>query len=130
MDLVRLIYASQPFGFDDSMLNGILADARLNNRRHDITGALICRADLYLQLIEGPRDAIQSTFERIARDNRHNDVTRLDFDVVTQRLFPSWSMKHDPVASWMWTVDEVADGALSRASRAELLAVFERLATD
>jgi hypothetical protein len=130
MDLVRLIYASQPFGFDDGMLNGILADARRNNPRRDITGALICRADVYLQLIEGPRAAILTTFERIARDNRHVDVTRLHLEPITQRLFPAWSMKHDPATSWMWTVDEVADGALSRATRDELLAVFERLAGD
>jgi Sensors of blue-light using FAD len=55
MDLIRLIYCSRPFGFDNAILNGILSDARRCNERDAITGALICRADVYLQLIEAPR---------------------------------------------------------------------------
>ena len=54
----QLIYRSEPFGFDRATLAGILMTARRNNRRDDITGALLCRSDLYLQLIEGPEAAI------------------------------------------------------------------------
>ena len=53
-DLIQLIYSSRPFGFDEATLNGILMFARRNNPREAITGALICRHDLYLQLLEGP----------------------------------------------------------------------------
>ncbi|MEO1331606.1 MAG: BLUF domain-containing protein, partial [Pseudomonadota bacterium] len=51
-DLTQLVYSSQPFGYDDIMLNGILNDARRCNLRDDITGALVCRHDIYLQLLE------------------------------------------------------------------------------
>jgi hypothetical protein len=70
----QLIYRSQPFGFDNAMLAGILLEARRNNLRDDITGALICRHDLYLQLIEGPADAIDALYGRIVADDRHVDV--------------------------------------------------------
>ena len=53
MQLMQLIYTSRPFGFDDATLTGILVTARHNNPRLDITGALICRADIYLQLLKG-----------------------------------------------------------------------------
>ena len=46
MPMLQLIYASRPFGFDTAMLAGILMDARRCNARDDITGMLVCRADL------------------------------------------------------------------------------------
>ena len=130
MGLVRLIYASQPFGFDDAMLNGILSDARRCNARDGVTGALICRADVYLQLIEGDEAVIEATFARIAKDDRHDGVKRLSLEPAAARIFPDWAMKDDPARSWLWTPKEVAAGALDRASRGELLAVFARVAAE
>jgi Sensors of blue-light using FAD len=128
MAVTQLIYCSQPFGFDDSMLNGILLQARRNNPGNDLTGALIVRSDLYLQLLEGPQAAIDATFARIARDDRHLGVRLLVRETVAERLFPAWTMRDDPAQSWLWNAAEVADGALERASVAELREVFERLA--
>lgn len=130
MALLQLIYASRPFGFDEAMLNGVLRDARRCNTRDGITGALICRADLYLQLIEGPEVAIDSAFARIAQDDRHMEVTQLSRARVEDRLFPGWAMRDDPARSWMWTTREVADGAALRSTRPELLAIFARLAAE
>lgn len=130
MTLVQLVYASQPFGYDDAMLAGILLDARRCNARDDITGALICRADLYLQLLEGPAAAVEAAYARIARDPRHLDITRLHATAVTERLFPGWAMRDDPARSWMWSQAEVADGAVARANLDDLLAVFARVATE
>jgi Sensors of blue-light using FAD len=58
MSLMQLYYASTPFGFNNPTLINILSASRRNNARNDISGSLICRADLYLQLLEGPRDAV------------------------------------------------------------------------
>jgi hypothetical protein len=129
-DLIQLIYSSRPFGFDDAILNGILATARRCNARDAITGALVCRSDLYLQLLEGPRATVEAAFTRIARDDRHLEVRRLVFTPVVERLFPTWAMRDDPARSWMWTRDEIADGAVERASRDALLAVFSRLSAE
>jgi hypothetical protein len=48
MPITQIIYASRPFGFDAALLAGILMDARRCNTRDGITGALICRDDLFL----------------------------------------------------------------------------------
>jgi hypothetical protein len=130
MSLTQLVYASRPFGFDAAMLNGILSEARRLNPPNDVTGALICRADLYLQLLEGPKDAVKATFARIARDDRHLEVQRLVSRPIAQRLFPDWAMRDDPARSWMWTQQEVDNGALERATEEEVVAVFERLAKE
>lgn len=130
MELRQLIYWSQPFGFDDAMLAGILFQARRTNARHDITGALIVRADLYLQLIEGPPDPIADTYARIRRDDRHNAVTLLLDGPAAARLFPEWTMRDDPARSWLWSAGEVASGALDHAAPDALRAVFERMAAE
>jgi hypothetical protein len=130
MELIQLIYSSRPFGFDNAMLNGILADARRCNGRDGITGALICRSDIYLQLLEGPRTPVEAAFARITKDDRHLEVELRLSRPISGRLFPQWSMRDDPPRSWMWTAQEVADGALARASGEELAAVFARLSEE
>ena len=130
MSLIQLTYCSRPFGFDEVILSGILIDARVNNLRNDISGALICRADLYLQLLEGPEAAVEAAFGRIRRDNRHLEVRKLYSRPVSARIFANWSMRDDPVRSWMWSVAEVEAGALGRASAQDIQAVFTRLSVE
>ena len=128
--LLQIVYSSKPFGFDDSTLNGILSDAHWNNPRDAITGALICRNDLYLQLLEGPQASVESRYLSIARDNRHLQVVKRVSRTVSERLFPNWAMRHDPARSWMWTAKEIEEGALDRASPADFITIFDRLATE
>lgn len=130
MAMIQLIYASQPFGFDEAALNSILTSARHYNTRDDITGALICREDVYLQLLEGPEDLVEAAYARIVRDGRHLEISRLSSAPVSERMFPTWAMRDDPARSWMWTRAEVEDGAIASASREELLGVFARLAKE
>lgn len=128
--MIQLIYASHPFGFDDAMLAGILLDARRCNARDGVTGLLICRADLYLQLLEGPEAQVDAAYRRIAKDDRHTDLTLLSRRTTSHRLFPRWAMRDDPARSWLWTKAEVDAGALERASATEVLGVFERIAGE
>jgi hypothetical protein len=128
--MIQLIYSSKPFGFDEAALNGILSIARRNNPRDGITGALICRHDLYLQLLEGPQAAVEARYRSIARDDRHLDVVKRVSRPVTERMFPNWAMRDDPARSWMWTVGEIDQGALDRAAPDEFIDVFSRLAAE
>lgn len=123
----QLIYRSEPFGYDHPTLSDILFKARRNNRRDDITGALICRHDVYLQLLEGPEAAIDAAYARIAADNRHCDVRLLSADTVDARMFPGWDMLHDEMPSLIWSPAEIVDGAIDAAAPAELRAVFARV---
>jgi hypothetical protein len=126
--LKQLIYSSEPFGFDSAMLAGILVRSREKNRAAQITGALICRQDLYLQLVEGPEAAIDEVYARIIKDDRHLAVTMLLSRTIDQRMFPEWAMLDDQMPSLTWSSAEVAGGALEAATPAMLLGVFERVA--
>lgn len=130
MSLLQLVYASTPFGFSNSVLNGILSVARHHNARDQITGALICRADLYLQMLEGPHNSVTATYQRILTDDRHLDVALVVSSDTETRMFPEWHMRDDPARSWMWTQAEVAQGAVKSASAKDVLAVFERLVRE
>jgi hypothetical protein len=127
-DKIRLIYVSQPFGYDAATLAGILMDARSNNARDQITGALVCRHDVFMQLLEGPDRKVEAAFERISRDDRHVAVRKLAYRPVFERIFGSWAMLHDPVETLIWSEDEIAAGALDRATAEEVEKVFEDLA--
>ena len=128
MPLTQLIYSSRPFGFDDGILSQILMTARRNNANAHVTGCLICRGDLYLQLLEGPEEGVNRLYEAIFEDDRHLEVTRRMHRQIETRLFDGWAMRDDPAQSWLWTKDEVDAGALDRATAAEFLAVFQRVA--
>lgn len=124
----QLIYRSKPFGFDHAMLAGILMQARHNNRRDDITGALICRHDLYIQLIEGPEAAIDTLYAKISADDRHCEVHVATSGDVSERMFPEWEMLDDEMPTLTWSPQEIADGAIEKVTPASLREVFERIA--
>ena len=123
----RLIYRSQPFGFDSATLAGILSAARRHNPQWGITGALICRHDVYLQLIEGPSASIDALYARILNDDRHTEIRLLLEEEMDERLFPAWAMLDDEAPSLFWSAEDVAKGTLETASAEELRAPFIRL---
>ena len=127
--MYRIIYSSRPFGFDASILSGLLIDSRENNEKNNITGSLICRADIYLQMLEGPKKKVLEIFKKIERDDRHLEVDVLSEGSTGERLFPNWAMKDDPVESWMWSQEEVANGAVRDAPEEEILNIFKTLAS-
>jgi hypothetical protein len=130
MPHTQLIYTSTPFGFDTATLLAILMSARHWNKREGITGTLICRDDIFLQLLEGPKEAVEGAFTRISRDGRHIDIVELHRGETDHRLFPDWDMRHDPVRSWMWTHAEVEAGAARCMSAPDLIALFTRVARE
>ena len=130
MACTQLIYASEPYGLDDLTLASILFSARHHNERNGVTGSLICRRDLFVQMLEGEPEAVEATYARILRDPRHVGVQRLHRGEAAERLFGGWSMRQDAPRSWMWSREEVEAGAARRASSQEALGMFHRLAAE
>lgn len=125
-----MIYASTPFGFSEGDLDHILIKSRFNNDKNNITGALLCRDDLYLQYLEGPEKEIDSTYSKIIRDDRHTEVQLLKSGMSTRRLFANWAMKDDPVRSWMWTKEEIDGRVLERVTETEAMEIFIKYARE
>ena len=130
MKLMQLVYCSQPFGYSLEILSAILVASRANNRKNDITGALICRSDIFLQLLEGPEKNVKNTYEAIQNDDRHINVYHLIDQPVKKRLFPAWAMKDDPVKTWMWSREDVSKGIVKGLSKAEVEEVFVKLSKE
>jgi hypothetical protein len=110
------------------VLDGILMSARRNNRANGITGALICRQDMYIQLVEGPDEAIDALYARILVDDRHDEVTLEASASIAERMFPGWDMYADTNPSMTFSQVEVEDGSIERASADTLRALFQRIA--
>lgn len=75
-----------------SALRAILSVSRKNNEAADVTGYLIFDGETFIQVLEGPRDALDATMTRIVRDERHRDVTVLATQPVETRSFREWKM--------------------------------------
>lgn len=130
MPMQQLIYASQPFGFSEAGLAGILAVSRIRNAQQDITGALVCRPDIYIQLLEGPTGKVETLYDKICEDDRHVNMTLLVRAKIEDRLFPGWAMKHDPAKSWLWSPEEIRNGAIESATVRDVREVFLRVANQ
>jgi hypothetical protein len=91
--LVRCLYVSRsasPIGPD--VLDPILDQSRANNPKQGITGLLCYRDDIFVQVLEGGRDAVCELFNAIVRDKRHKDVRLLMFEEIDERRFNNWGM--------------------------------------
>ena len=128
MNIYRLIYKSKPFGYDQAILNGILSDAINYNSKNNITGALICREDIYLQLLEGPEYEVNLTFEKISTDDRHLEIELLLKEYCNKRIFPKWNMKDDPARTWFWSKEEINSGIFNKIPKIKIIEVFEKIA--
>ncbi len=93
MALYQLVYlsrASKPF--NDEQLMALLEKAKEFNGSVQITGMLLHRYDVFLQLLEGPVEAVQKLYKKISADPRHNQVHCLYQSVSDKRIFEHWTM--------------------------------------
>jgi hypothetical protein len=91
--LVRCLYASRIHKAQSAAtLRAILEESRKNNVKNGITGVLIATSDSFIQVLEGGRAQVCETYNQIAHDKRHSDVTILSFEEISQRSFEGWSM--------------------------------------
>jgi hypothetical protein len=91
--LVRLLYASRsasPLG--PEVMDAILAQSRKHNPELGITGILCQSGEVFLQVLEGGRAAVNQLYNQIVRDARHRDAMVLHFEEVLERRFAGWTM--------------------------------------
>ncbi len=94
-DVFRLMYRSRSRIASEERpteLGSLFATARSNNKKRDITGALLVSEDRFVQVLEGDAGGVQSLYRTIERDSRHHEVELMDSGPVTGRAFEHWSM--------------------------------------
>ena len=61
----------------DDDLAELLGQCIRNNEQTGLTGLLLHRDGRFMQVLEGPHDAVESVFAAIEADERHTDVRLL-----------------------------------------------------
>jgi hypothetical protein len=135
--LVRLLYASrsaQPVSA--KLIDSILAQSRRHNPELGVTGILCQSGDIFMQVLEGGRTAVNRLYAQIVRDDRHKDVVMLHYEEVSERRFAGWTMgqvnlaKVNPSTLLKYSETPVLDpyamsGAVSMALLEELIATAQ-----
>jgi hypothetical protein len=91
--MVQIVYASAASEtFTADALDDLLTKARIRNSLYEVTGMLLYHSGSFLQVLEGPTDAVKLIFSSIERDPRHKDTKVLHSHPVDRREFKDWSM--------------------------------------
>lgn len=106
-DLHNIVYVSKRVVRDkvvsqSELVNIILQSSIKNNRKLNVTGALLACDDWFVQVLEGRRIDVDTIFERISLDTNHKYIRRVTSGPIKQRQFALWSM----CASTLSSTDE------------------------
>lgn len=92
-DTYYLVYISKTTeNLFNSDLKKILTQAQQKNIQLDITGLLLYKNGYFIQALEGDKKIVIELFEKISKDCRHTDVTKVVEKTQGLRLFPNWAM--------------------------------------
>lgn len=78
--------------FDDDDLDKLLGGARTNNSSLNVSGVLLYTEGTFFQVLEGKEAEVETLYEKIALDSRHNNVLVLAKRKIEERNFADWSM--------------------------------------
>jgi hypothetical protein len=89
----QIVYISTPRTEPDgALIDNILVSSRRNNRRDSLTGLLVVGKRRFLQVLEGPKEQCDATYDRILADDRHFAVVQLSRRTIEERAFGEWDM--------------------------------------
>ena len=99
--MIRLLYISQAAsGITDEQVQDILRTAQRNNSAKRITGVLMYGGGLFMQVLEGPEQAVLRQYVKILDDPRHSDSRLIHITPTDEQIFKQWAMgvlKSDPL---------------------------------
>jgi hypothetical protein len=94
--LHRLLYASrQQFAPDmvaDDEIDRLIRASIRNNRDASLTGLLLVHDGWFVQALEGPAEAVMTTYRRIVDDPRHTAQRVIHAGPAEARAFGDWNM--------------------------------------
>ena len=96
MQMAYMSFATLELKADpDREIAAILDEAIAENSRRGITGELIYRNGIFLQLLEGRKEEVELILGRILLDQtRHESLKVLLKQPMQERIFPDWSMAY------------------------------------
>ncbi len=91
--LYQLVFTSAATrALDVDELLEMLKKSRSDNKKQEITGALLYLSGMFLQVFERPKDEILELYEVIQKDDRNKDIDPINVGSIEGRKFKGWSM--------------------------------------
>lgn len=93
MKLNQIIYTSQTtkkLEFKDVREMAIKFQG--NNKTKGLTGLLVYGNRFFMQILEGKQAEVNSLYHTISNDDRHKEITILNYSQIAVRQFEDWSM--------------------------------------
>lgn len=122
---------------ENEQIGMILDEAVAHNAAHEITGQLVYRGGIFLQLLEGEKIQIEFLLGKILLDhNRHENVKVLLKQPMRERAFPDWSMAYkkldnaafdlvNSIVPWQKLITSSSSSA--KVPSSQILQVFKEL---
>lgn len=136
--MIELVYVSRAKQhFEEPQLLELLEQARANNTRSGITGLLLYdNKGTFIQALEGDDEHVDSLYEKILRDSRHSNLSRISRRAIETRTFPDWKMGFKLVdltslkpssgfSQYMQKQDSIIDSSDAKGLAIELLNYFK-----
>ena len=115
----------------DAALEKLLREAQILNQMDHITGAFLVHGRVFLQLFEGPPQAVQELWHRIRKDKRHRCIVKLlERHEAEQRAFEGWTMRditHAEMRDFVATARAQAKGPETKPWQAAMSAFIKLL---
>ena len=93
MSIFHAIYVSTATcPLSSEQLRDLLNASRQRNKRLGLTGLLLYARNRFIQVLEGPEEAVKEVIGSIRRDYRHKNMDILRYEKKEARNFPDWRM--------------------------------------
>lgn len=87
--MFHILYTSRSTEhFSDEKLITFLQKARSNNMKANITSMLLYCQETFIQILEGEKNTVMQTFERLKSDLRHSNINVITSGETNNRQFP------------------------------------------
>ena len=91
--LLRILYSSKsPNRLSDTDLTKLLSQSRKNNQLVNVNGILCYSQTDFIQVLEGPENAVINLYQKILTDDRHHECKLLNICLSNKYIFKNWSM--------------------------------------
>ncbi|QTH63036.1 BLUF domain-containing protein [Psychrosphaera ytuae] len=84
-------YATRPLSVEE--FADLLVDARVKNDSLGVTGILLYKNGVFIQLMEGEKRNIDTLYDVIKQDPRHTQLECLYYQPANERACKNWAMK-------------------------------------
>ncbi|MEM6422540.1 MAG: BLUF domain-containing protein [Pseudomonadota bacterium] len=121
MEIFSLMYLSRSLVDPEGLeMREIALSSQRNNARRGLTGFLYYDCDTFLQVLEGPRAEVESVYDAIKRDSRHDRIHLIASHPILQRAFGGWSMGlYDGALDGGLLTERFGAGLIDRAQEAD-----------